>query len=159
MKKSIIYLLCITTVFAFGIIDYQDSEYKKNVQEYCKVDSCKCYLSNGIRFAKFNNKNGNLNYFVFSDDIIKVKGYRGITSLGILFGENSKIISIKIIKSEDTPSFIRMIKRKWFLEQFTNWDGESNLKSVTGATVSSKALIETVRKVREKMKTNISQFR
>ncbi|MCD4796828.1 MAG: FMN-binding protein, partial [Candidatus Cloacimonetes bacterium] len=90
--------------------------------------------------AQYDDEEGNAIFFIISSDFSKPVGYEGITNVGINLDETGKILSVKILSSEDTPSFVKRVKRKWFLNQFIGFSEKKNYKMITGATKTCKAI-------------------
>lgn len=98
------------------------------------------------------------------------QGYQG--PIKILCGVNSEftsILGIEIIESTETPGLGARINEDWFKNQFAKIDvrtsisytkgkakGSSEVEAITGATVSSKAVVDilnrAVKELREKLK-------
>ncbi len=83
----------------------------------------------------------------FCDDII---GFVGPTPLLIGFDEDYIITGIALLPNDETPRWIRRVINSEFLE---SWDGlqlraakTEEIKLVTGATVSARAIKETIQK-------------
>lgn len=76
----------------------------------------------------------------------KIRGYKGNTPVVISI-KNNKIVKVEALKNHETPKY--MAKAKAVLNQFTGKDVNKamNMKTdaVTGATVTSKALIDNVK--------------
>lgn len=87
----------------------------------------------------------------FASDI---RGFKGPTPLEIVF-KKGKIVSVKPLKNLETPNFFKKLTNTGF---FNKWDGvpvkkvkTMHVDAVTGATFSSKAVIETVKRAAEKV--------
>ena len=89
----------------------------------------------------------------YSDNI---KGFNGPTPLQIALDENGKIIEVRVLNNNETPSFLNKVINAGFLN---SWNGltvkealDKNVDAVSGATYSSngiqqslKARLETVK--------------
>ena len=99
----------------------------------------------------FDSNNQIIGHFLktsgFCSDII---GYAGPIEFILLFDHEKKTKEIVITEHNETPSFLKRLEKKGFFRQFTNQSMDSlNLKefeSVSGATMSSRAIIESIKK-------------
>lgn len=78
-----------------------------------------------------------------------VKGYAGRTPLQIAFDTDGKILNVKLLKNNETPSFIRSVAKAGYFE---SWNGmtvdevlNSNVDAVSGATYSSRGIAESLK--------------
>ncbi len=99
------------------------------------------------RIAQYTNSEGEVRFFAQSFDFTKIMGYSGYTNLAIILNSSGKVESVEILSSQDTRSFIRRLTRTGFLDQYGGYNGTQELTLVTGATVSSEAINETVTEV------------
>jgi uncharacterized protein with FMN-binding domain len=100
-----------------------------------------------IPVVKFHNKDKEINYFVQSTDFSQIKGYNGITNLALVFNLCKQLVSVQIIKSEDTRLYIRKIISAGFLELFIGKSEFENINPVSGATISSRAIICAIEEI------------
>ena len=77
----------------------------------------------------------------YSDDI---KGFNGPTPLQIALDKDGKIIEVKVLANNETPSFLKRVVDAGFLE---SWNGltakealNKNVDAVSGATFSSNGI-------------------
>lgn len=89
--------------------------------------------------------------------IVKERGYGGFTGgfIKIAVGINLEgtIEKIRIISQSETPGLGSKITKTWFLKQFENKSKEEiklsdkggEIDAITGATISSQAVVEAVR--------------
>ncbi len=86
--------------------------------------------------------------FFESEDVVKdVKGYAGPITLGVLIGMDGKISRVQYISSIETASYLTLIDKKKFYQQFTGQslsDGTLEIDAVSGATISTEAMARTV---------------
>lgn len=113
------------------------------------ADTVLIVTNDTIRFITHKDGEGDLAFFILSSDFSHEIGYEGITDVGISLNSEGNIIAIKILASEDTPSYVRRIKKKWFLEQFIGAEDSTGITLITGATKSSGAMARSVMKARE----------
>ncbi len=86
------------------------------------------------------------------------KGYSGvIETLVGMFGDG-KISAIKVISSNETPGLGMRVTENSFTSQFNNHDALSlsGVQAITGATISSSAVINSVIKKAQEIKELIS---
>lgn len=74
------------------------------------------------------------------------KGYSSVieTLVGML--KDGKIIAIKILSQNETPGLGSRITESSFINQFKRINDLSRVQAITGATISSRAVINTVEK-------------
>jgi Na+-transporting NADH:ubiquinone oxidoreductase subunit C len=133
---------------------------------------------NFAKFIKINEKNGFIYYSAFEDG--KNLGYCFPISGSGLWGkidallavtpDFSKIIRIEIVQQNETPGLGGRITERWFKKQFqdkllfvdgslqkyslimeSNSAGLTEINQITGATASSKAVIDMIYKNMEKI--------
>ena len=79
----------------------------------------------------------------------KIKGYRGPVPLLIGINKKQKIIGVSLCPNKETPSILKVIKKKGFFDSFTGvfWkDIEKNeYDSITGATRTCEAIIKSLK--------------
>lgn len=122
-----------------------DEELMTLACEIGGTDHSKIIKSEDYRLVRLDYQNCSIGYFALSSDYSRPLGYNGITEVGILLDSSYEIIKITLISSEDTRSFVRKLKRRSFLDQFVGINQDSNVKTVTGATITSKAVIKSVK--------------
>ncbi len=128
-----------------------DDSFIRAAEERLEPVQCDLIVSDSCRVAVCTDQDGEKRLYTHSNDFVQIHGYSGITVLEIVMDETGAIQSVRILESEDTPSFVRHVKHSGFLKNFRNYDGENTPETVTGATITSEAIIETVHDVREKV--------
>lgn len=107
-----------------------------------------------------------------TEEILYYKAYDNHKLLGIIFKASAKgyssnietmvgidnsgsIITIKVIAQNETPGLGSRVTEKSFTNQFSSKAAPnlSNVQAITGATISSKAVIDSVRKKAEEIKS------
>ncbi len=80
---------------------------------------------------------------------VDIKGYAGTIPLAIALTSDDKILEVRLLENNETPSFINRIVAQGFLE---NWNDISaneatskNVDAISGATFSSQAIINSVK--------------
>ena len=97
----------------------------------------------------YNEKNEIVGKIITSN----VRGYGGVMKLMVGMDNENKIIGIRILEQYETPGLGDQILDKKFLSQFENKDeteidfrkNGGKTDSITGATISSKALLKGVK--------------
>ncbi len=97
-------------------------------------------------------------FLIFTADFHKEAGYNGITNTALLLNERLEIIEMEIVSSDDTPSYIRKLRRNRFLKQFMGNPDFNYIEAVTGATISSKAVINSIRISLIKVEDKLQEF-
>lgn len=82
------------------------------------------------------------------------KGYSGIIETMAGMSRDGRISSIKILSQSETPGLGNRIAEAAFLFLFANKDilGLNQIQAIAGATISSKAVIDSVKKKAEEIK-------
>lgn len=95
------------------------------------------------------NNNGQLGKVICTSPYAnEIHGFGGPVPFLIIIDNNEKILGIKLLKNNETYSYIEKIKKLGFLE---NWNGidagkavHKNVDAVSGATETSKAIIKSL---------------
>ncbi|MCB5253627.1 MAG: FMN-binding protein [Candidatus Cloacimonadaceae bacterium] len=147
MKKlSLIAILITSIVGIYCLPDlqrYPNAKFEQITKEYTQADSIDFLYTKNYRIARLHYEDS-IQYFALSTDYAVIKGYSGITTLGIIFDSAYEVAKVSIIASEDTRSFVNKLKTRRFLDQFIGYKKNDKMKIVTGATISSKAVIKSV---------------
>jgi Na+-translocating ferredoxin:NAD+ oxidoreductase RnfG subunit len=149
-------IICVAgIIFIALVVSAIDSDISKEnfislAYSSIKADSITFCTFEDVRFAQYNDEESNLVFFIISSDFSKPVGYEGITNVGIQLDGTGKVLSVKILSSEDTPSFVKRVKRKWFLNQFLGYSEKKNIKMITGATKTCKAVKISIEEAVEK---------
>lgn len=82
----------------------------------------------------------------YSDNI---KGFNGPTPLQIALDENGKILEVRVLNNNETPSFLNKVVNAGFLN---SWNGltvkealDKNVDAVSGATYSSNGIQQSLK--------------
>jgi Na+-translocating ferredoxin:NAD+ oxidoreductase RnfG subunit len=161
---KIFYLLLLTVIlpvsYLYGQVEPPSNkeDFLKLVKKELKTENVSLYDSDSLNIAIFTDNDLKKEfYFVQSNDYILVKGYRGITNLGIILNRKLEIEKVFVINSQDTSSYIRRIKRSDFLNQFRNYNGNQYPDVVSGATLTCRAINETVNFIADLLKNAINK--
>ncbi|MCS7181375.1 MAG: RnfABCDGE type electron transport complex subunit G [bacterium] len=113
---------------------------------------------NGIKYFSVLNESGEEIGKIFE---VKTMGYGGYITLKVGLDKENKIKKIKVKEHNETPGLGSKITQESFLNQFIGktkneiylkkdkTDGK--IDSITGATISSKAVVDGVRKLLDKI--------
>lgn len=113
---------------------------------------------NGIKYFSVLNSNNEEIGKIFE---VKTLGYGGYIYLKVGVERDMKIKKIKVKEHNETPGLGSKITQESFLNQFTGKSKndiylkkdkqDGKIDSITGATISSRAVVEGVRKLLEKI--------
>ncbi len=100
---------------------------------------------NDILYYKAHDKNGKLIGLAFK---AAGKGYSSIVETMVGMAKDGKITAIKVLSQNETPGLGANVADSKFAAQFSGKDipGLSEVQAITGATISSRAVIDAVKK-------------
>ncbi|HDN98112.1 MAG: hypothetical protein DRP67_04270 [Candidatus Omnitrophota bacterium] len=168
---GIIVLFLVTSLCGFLLAEvYKATSPKIEKQKRLEEEKLnKEIFPEGEKFEKV--KKGDVEYFVVYDKkkrkigriyTIKSLGYGGYIYLKVGIDNNFKIKGVKILQHNETPGLGAKITEDKFLNQFKNIGIENlylkkdnpkgKIDSITGATISSRAVVNGIRKLMEKIK-------
>jgi len=103
-----------------------------------------------ILYYRGYDKNNKLAGFVFK---AQAKGYSSTIETLVGVSLQKKIIAIKVIAQNETPGLGSRVTEKTFIQQFANKNVNelSNVSAISGATISSSAVIASVKEKLEKI--------
>lgn len=117
-----------------------------------------------IKNKVYHNKAG---YFFITSDFTQPIGYRGVTAILIWLSSNKqRLLAAKIIASDDTPAYIKLIMRKKHLQKYKgrsitallHKQKTSSIDVISGATRSCEgiyfSIVQSLRKVTPLIKCN-----
>jgi Na+-translocating ferredoxin:NAD+ oxidoreductase RnfG subunit len=134
-------------LFASGLMALTDQEIllefaeeTKDLKEYKLIEEDKgnLYYLRGI------NKENKVEYLFISSTQDEERGYSGFNKVIVTVNGNKSIQKAVIVKSHDTKSFVRRVRKSKFLSQFIAWKGDVPIKAVTGATMTSNSVKNTI---------------
>ncbi|MFC1658915.1 FMN-binding protein [Candidatus Omnitrophota bacterium] len=96
----------------------------------------------GLTFYKAKDAEGSLIAYVF---IASVYGYSSDISTVVSLDPQGRIIQVGILEQRETPGIGSRIEEEEFLQQFKKKNVNQQFDTVTGATISSGAVIESIR--------------
>lgn len=89
------------------------------------------------------------------------KGYSSEVQAMVGMAKDGKITAIKILTQNETPGLGAQVAEPFFTDRFTqkNIGDLSNIQAITGATISSKAVIDSVKKKAQEIEALIKDAR
>ena len=93
-------------------------------------------------FYKAKDAEGNLIAYVF---IAGVYGYSSDIRTVVSMSPQGKIIEVKILEHKETPGIGSRITEDEFLSQFKGKDINEQFDAITGATISSSCMIDSIK--------------
>ncbi len=166
--KGIIVLVIITSLSGYLLANVYNKT-KPEIEKQEKVEKeriNKEIFPEGKNFVEGKLKE-NIYYDVYDENgkligkifEIKTLGYGGYIYLAVGIDNELKIKGVKVIKHSETPGLGSKITKKEFLEQFNEktvdqiyLKPKGEIDAITGATISSKAIVEGIRKLIEEIK-------
>lgn len=101
-------------------------------------------------FYKAKDTQGNIFAYVF---IAQARGYSSDIKTVVSLEPEGNIIAVKILEHQETPGIGVRIKEDKFLNQFKNKDIHQQFDTITGATISSRAVIDSIKESAKKVLT------
>ena len=140
-------VLILPALFLLGQAKFSDnqSDYIELVKKVTENKEIEIKDINGFRVAELYTDTDSVYYFFQTNDIVNVDGYQGHTNLGVIINKSGMIKSVEILESEDSRFFVRKIENSGFFDQFINKKKIERIRTVTGATITSKAITKSVR--------------
>jgi electron transport complex protein RnfG len=172
MKEMVRYglVLAIICIVAAGLLAGVNSLTKDKILQQAQAEeeaSLKEVMPAGASFEAIKSDNDTLYYKVYdeSKNFIGIafkasgKGYSSIieTMVGML--KDGTITAIKILSQNETPGLGARVSEPGFTSQFTRKKDLIEVEAITGATISSKAVIDSVQKKAEELKELIKNER
>jgi len=168
--KGIIVLLSVTLLSGYLLAQVY-SLTKPKIEQQKKIEEERLnrdIFEEGVKFSEDNLKeipctavydiNGNLIGRIFTS---QVRGYGGNITIKVGFDNELKIVDVKILEHTETPGLGSKITDSNFIGQFKNKQGADlylktdsptgQVDGITGATISSRAVTEGIRKLQEQL--------
>jgi Na+-translocating ferredoxin:NAD+ oxidoreductase RnfG subunit len=145
MKKLFFILLSLLTIclFAETFIELNDENYLETVHSIANTDEFRAFTYMEYNFAVLEDKE-DIRFFIVSTDFSEVIGYQGTTSLGIIFNLDLSVEKLEIIRSEETPGFVRRILAAGYPDRLINFKQYDEVDFVTGATMTCEAMVQSL---------------
>lgn len=104
----------------------------------------------GLIFYKAKDSQSNLLAYVF---IAEARGYSSDIKIVVSMNPEAEIIAIKILEHQETPGIGSRVEENEFLNQFKNKGVDEQFDTITGATISSRAVIDSLKKKAQEILT------
>jgi electron transport complex protein RnfG len=165
MKEMVRYglVLSIICIVAAGLLAGVNSLTKGKILQQAQAEeeaSLKEVMPAGVSFEAIKSGSEILYYKAYdgSKNFIGVafkasgKGYSSIieTMVGML--KNGTITAIKVLSQNETPGLGARVSEPDFTGQFKDKKDLNEIEAITGATISSKAVMDSVQKKAEEIK-------
>ncbi|MDD2688848.1 MAG: FMN-binding protein [Candidatus Omnitrophica bacterium] len=165
MKEMVRYgfILALICTIASGLLATVNSFTKSKIIAQAQAEeeaSLKEVVAQGERFEAIKSQAGTIYYRVYDKEAKFIgvafkasgKGYSSIieTMVGML--KDGTITTIKILSQNETPGLGANVAGRDFTGQFTNKKDLTKVQAITGATISSRAVIEMVKNKAEEIK-------
>ncbi|MBN2831188.1 MAG: RnfABCDGE type electron transport complex subunit G [Candidatus Omnitrophica bacterium] len=160
------FILGVICIVAAGLLAGVDILTKPKILAQEKLEeesSLKAIFPSAHHFTEVK-ENGEIIYYKAFDSDGKFmgiafkasgKGYAGEvkTLAGML--KNGEIVAIKILSHNETPGLGSRITAANFTDRFKGRSDLSKVEAITGATISSRAVIDSVKKEAEEIKVKV----
>jgi len=160
------FILGVICIIAAGLLAGVDILTKPRILAQEKIEeelSLKSIFPEALRFEEVNEKNKVIYHKAFNKDgkfigvafKASAKGYSGEidTFAGML--ANGEITAIKILSQSETPGLGSRIAEPDFTGRFKGKSDLSEIKAITGATISSRAVIDSVREKAKEIRSKV----
>jgi electron transport complex protein RnfG len=129
------------------IVAQAQAEEENGLKEVLPDAACFEALKSGndVLYYKAQNKEGKLIGVAFK---APAKGYSSLIETLVGMTADGRITAIKVLSQNETPGLGARVTEDSFSGQFSNKNiqGLDGIQAITGATISSKAVIESVKK-------------
>ena len=118
-----------------------DDSFKKSAIELTSDTNVVLYKFNNGRFA-VSGVGDSVRYYLQTGDYSAEMGYQGAKYLDILINPAGEIIQLSIVKSEETPAYVNLLRKKGFLKNFCGQKVDSKIEvdAISGATMTSNSI-------------------
>jgi len=155
MRKLYVFVffnIILLNLFSQGLKYLNDEEYIKLIEKYVTSNKLTLKTIGDLRYVIIN-ENDTVRYFILSSDYSQVRGYHGVTTLGIVLNKDMKVHHVQIVDSQDTRAYISRINAMGFMQRLVGYGKGDQVELVTGATITAKAIIQTINESVERFKT------
>lgn len=174
MKEMVRYgfTLALICVVASAALAWVNSTTKLKILAQLQAEevaSQKEVVPEGVNFEPIKSKDEIIYYKAFDKEgkftavVFKAaqKGYSSNLETMVGMTKDGKIIAIKILSHNETPGIGAKVAGDDFIGRFSNKNIEDldEVQAITGATISSKAVIDAVQKKAEEIKALIKDER
>lgn len=162
MKEMIRYgfILGVICLVASGLLATVNSLTRPRIIAQAQAEeegSLKEVIPEAVHFEAVKSKEGEVIYYKAQDKDGKLagvafktsgKGYSSTIETMVGMKKDGTLVAIKILSHNETPGLGAQVAEKPFTVQFSqkNLQNLNEVQAITGATISSKAVIDSVRK-------------
>jgi len=146
MKRTLlitIFITITTLIFATTHQILNDQDFTDELRKHAPGAEFTSHIIDNYRYALITYSD-TTRYFIISSDYSQVKGFNGTTTLAIVLNPDLSVYNVNIIKSQDTPAYVKMLTSKGFLKLFQGFRRDDNVVHITRATITCQAIIQTV---------------
>ncbi len=143
MKKYIFAFVLMAFYITLNCLEEQKLlvEFAENNDTYTSYQLCEDTLNT---YLIVQTHEADTLYLFISQEEDEVRGYQANNKIILALDKQKEIKDSYLFRSKDTPSFVKRIKRSNYMKQFENWNSQSNIRAVTGATISCNSIQATV---------------
>lgn len=127
------------------IIEQRQLEEKRAIEEALGQipPAIERFEKEDLVFYKAKDSKGKPFAYVF---IAKARGYSSDIRTVVALNPKGEVISVKILEHQESPGIGTRIEESEFLSQFKNKDINEKFDTITGATISSRTVINSIKK-------------
>ncbi len=151
--SAVLCLICLVSAFLLAlifdiaeprIIEQKRLEEQRAIEEVLPqpADTIDKIQEEDLVFYKAKDSQGKLIAYVF---IAKAYGYSSDIKTVVSLDSAGNIIKVRILEHAETPGIGSQVTEDKFLNQFKHKDINEQFDTITGATISSKAVIDSIR--------------
>ena len=156
----ILFGIAASVIICSNLLTFESSRFNPSLPQYAAqtlagqlhIEPAESALANStgkISYFKVYETNGKLSGYIFSTEDLapEVYGFGGKINLAIHIDTTGKLINFHIIHSNETPSYLAMLAdwcRKLKGYQLFQSNPFGDIDSVTGATISSRAIVSAI---------------
>jgi len=160
------FILGIICIIAAGLLAGVDILTQPKILAQAKLEeelSLKIIFPLAHHFDEVKEKGETIYYKVFDGENkfigvafqVSGRGYAGEVKILAGMLKDGKITAIKILSQNETPGLGSRITSLSFIDRFKGRNDLSEVEAITGATVSSRAVIDSVKKKAEEIRSKV----
>lgn len=113
--------------------------------------------STSFYFVQFINHGETVFYTESQPFVHGVLGYAGEINVGVLYNDDDQIAAVYHVSSQETESYLKKITKQGYYSQYKNIPlyGEHTVDGISGATITSQALAQTVTELSNQTKPHL----
>ncbi|MDD5584121.1 MAG: RnfABCDGE type electron transport complex subunit G [Candidatus Omnitrophica bacterium] len=165
MKEMIRYgfILAVICIVASGLLAMVNSLTHAKIIAQAQAEEeagLKQVIPSAVRFEPVTSDSGVVYYKAYDSAsaargvVFKAsaKGYSSTIDTLVGMASNGTVIGIKILSQNETPGLGTRVAEAAFTNQFINKKDISDVQTISGATISSRAVIESVKRKADEIK-------